>query len=101
MITGKYNRDDFKTGGYIGIAQINSVAGDFCYNSKKIAENIKYAESLNLDMVVFPELALVGYPIWDMVKRHSFLSSKSSFISVIFSFTEISSYILRIFSFEY
>ena len=77
MITGKYSRDDFKTGGYIGIAQINPVAGDFCYNSKIIAENIKYAESLNLDMVVFPELAIVGYPIWDMVKRHSFLADES------------------------
>ena len=68
-----YKKEDFKKGGYIGIAQINPIAGDFEYNSKKIAENIKYAESLNLDLVVFPELSLVGYPIWDMIKRYPFL----------------------------
>ena len=69
MFNKSFNTD-FKDGGYIGIAQINLVAGNFEYNSKKIAENIKYAENLNLDMVVFPELAIIGYPIWDMLKRH-------------------------------
>ena len=77
MITDKYNREDFKTGGYIGVAQINPIAGNFEYNSKKIAENIKYAEDLNLDMVVFPELSIIGFPIWDMIKRYPFLAEEN------------------------
>ena len=60
-------------GGFLGLAQINPVAGDIKYNALKIAEYIRYAESVNLDMVIFPELALMGYPIADTIERHPFL----------------------------
>lgn len=58
------------TGGFIGMAQINPIAGNIEYNAKKIAKYIKYASKINLDMVVFPELALMGYPIEDTIDRH-------------------------------
>ena len=57
-------------GGYIGMAQINPIAGNIEYNAKKIAKYIKYASKINLDLVVFPELALMGYPIEDTIDRH-------------------------------
>lgn len=57
-------------GGYIGMAQINPIAGNIEYNAKKIAKYIKYASKIELDMVVFPELALMGYPIEDTIDRH-------------------------------
>lgn len=57
-------------GGYIGMAQINPIAGNVEYNAKKIAKYIKYACKIGLDMVVFPELALMGYPIEDTIERH-------------------------------
>ena len=60
-------------GGYIGMAQINPIAGNIEYNAKKIAKYIKYADSIGLDMVVFPELALMGYPIEDTIDRHPFI----------------------------
>lgn len=56
--------------GYIGMAQINPIAGNIEYNAKKIAKYIKYASKINLDLVVFPELALMGYPIEDTIDRH-------------------------------
>lgn len=59
--------------GEIGIAQINPIAGNLEYNAEKIAGYIKKAESLKLDMVVFPELALMGYPIEDTIDRHPFI----------------------------
>lgn len=59
--------------GEIGIAQINPIAGNIEYNAEKIAGYIKKAESLKLDMVVFPELALMGYPIEDTIDRHPFI----------------------------
>ena len=57
-------------GGYIGMAQINPIAGNIEYNAKKIAKYIKYSGKIGLDMVVFPELALMGYPIEDTIDRH-------------------------------
>lgn len=60
-------------GGYLGLAQINPTAGDIEHNALKIAEYIRYAESVNLDMVIFPELALMGYPIMDTIERHPFI----------------------------
>ncbi len=57
-------------GGYIGMAQINPIAGNIEYNAKKIAKYIKYACKIGLEMIVFPELALMGYPIEDTIDRH-------------------------------
>ena len=68
--TSQSIREYTKIGGYIGIAQINPVAGNIEYNAKKIAKYIKYADEIGLDMVVFPELALMGYPIEDTIARH-------------------------------
>ncbi len=57
-------------GDYIGMAQINPIAGNIEYNAKKIAKYIKYACKIGLEMIVFPELALMGYPIEDTIDRH-------------------------------
>ena len=56
--------------GFIGMAQINPIAGNVEYNAKKIAKYIKYSSKIGLDLVVFPELALMGYPIEDTIDRH-------------------------------
>lgn len=60
-------------GGFLGLAQINPIVGDIEYNAKKIANYIKYAESIKLDMVIFPEMSLMGYPIYDTIERHPFI----------------------------
>ena len=54
----------------IGIAQINTISGNIEYNAKKIVQGIKKAEENKLDLVVFPELALVGYGLEDTVRRY-------------------------------
>lgn len=56
--------------GSLGLAQINQIAGDIEYNAKKIMKYINYAQDINLDAVIFPELALMGYPIEDTIDRH-------------------------------
>lgn len=56
--------------GSIGIAQINPIAGDIEYNAIKIVKYITHAQNIGLDVVVFPELALMGYPIEDTIDRH-------------------------------
>ena len=56
--------------GSIGLAQINPIAGDIEYNAKKVVKYIIHAQNIGLDMVVFPELILMGYPIEDTIDRH-------------------------------
>ena len=55
---------------YIGMAQINPIAGNIEYNAKKIANYIKFATDIGLESIIFPELALMGYPIEDTIDRH-------------------------------
>src|SRR3990167_1056359 len=57
----------------IAIAQINSTVGSLRGNSKKIMEYIKYAEQKDSDLVVFPELALCGYPPEDLLFKEYFI----------------------------
>ncbi len=56
--------------GNIGLAQINPILGDIKYNAQKVVKYISYAEKIGLDVIIFPELTLVGYPIEDIIDRH-------------------------------
>ena len=56
--------------GSIGLAQINPIAGNIEYNAKKVVKYITHAQNIGLDLVVFPELILMGYPIEDTIDRH-------------------------------
>lgn len=59
----------------IALAQINSVVGDLSGNSKKIVDYIDRAVDSDCDMVVFPELAITGYPPEDLIFRNSFVKA--------------------------
>ncbi|MBR1424474.1 NAD(+) synthase [bacterium] len=56
--------------GSIGVCQINPIVGDIEYNARKIVKYISHATNIGLDVVVFPELSLMGYPIEDTIDRH-------------------------------
>lgn len=53
----------------IGLAQINPVVGDIEGNTAKILRCIAQAESGGVELIVFPELAVFGYPPKDLVLR--------------------------------
>lgn len=55
----------------IGIAQINATLGDFSGNRRKILEFVQRAKAENCDLVVFPELSLMGYLPNDLLERSS------------------------------
>ena len=57
----------------IALAQINNTVGDLDGNLSKILEFSRRAERAGAELVVFPELALTGYPPRDLVEKHSFL----------------------------
>jgi NAD+ synthase (glutamine-hydrolysing) len=58
----------------IALAQINPTVGDFAGNAKKILEYAARAEALGVGLVVFPELALCGYPPADFLEKASFVA---------------------------
>lgn len=58
----------------IALAQINPVVGDVTGNAQKIvAWSVEARQKFNADVVVFPELALTGYPPEDLLFRQQFI----------------------------
>src|SRR3954447_13566694 len=55
------------------LAQINSVVGDVEGNAAKIAGRIEEAKRAGAALVLFPELALTGYPPEDLLLKTHFL----------------------------
>lgn len=56
----------------IALAQINPTVGDFAGNLKIISQAVERAKDEKADIVVFPELAITGYPPEDLLTRPSF-----------------------------
>lgn len=54
------------------ICQINSIVGNLDFNKKKIIEGYKKGLNDGADLIIFPELALVGYPPLDLVEKKEF-----------------------------
>jgi NAD+ synthase (glutamine-hydrolysing) len=57
----------------IAMAQINSTVGDLKGNAEKIIEYVEEAKRHKADLVVFPELAVTGYPPQDLLHEKSFV----------------------------
>nr|UOZ97236.1 Glutamine-dependent NAD(+) synthetase [Cupriavidus sp.] len=57
----------------IALAQINSTVGDLSGNAHKIMQVAQKAAAQGADLLVTPELSLVGYPPEDLLLRPSFL----------------------------
>jgi NAD+ synthase (glutamine-hydrolysing) len=59
----------------IGLAQVNSTVGDLAGNSDKVVEWTMRAAEQGARIVVFPEMALTGYPVEDLALRRSFVGA--------------------------
>ena len=57
------------------LAQINSTVGDLTGNAERIAGSIDRARAEQAQLVVFPELALTGYPPEDLLLKTHFLEA--------------------------
>ncbi len=53
----------------IALAQVDPIVGDIEYNFNKAKLYIEWANELKLGAVVFPELFLMGYPVFDIIDR--------------------------------
>ncbi len=57
----------------IALAQLNFTVGAIEANTLKIVDTIKQYTDSNVDLLVFPELALSGYPPDDLLYRDAFI----------------------------
>jgi NAD+ synthase (glutamine-hydrolysing) len=57
----------------IALGQINSTVGDIKGNTDKIIAYIAKAKAKKVDLVVFPELCICGYPPKDLLLKKDFL----------------------------
>lgn len=57
----------------LALAQINPTVGDLAGNTAKIVKYLRQAEKKQADIVVFPELALTGYPPEDLILKPQFI----------------------------
>ncbi|WP_434578807.1 NAD+ synthase [Thermoanaerobacterium thermosaccharolyticum] len=62
----------------IALAQLNPTVGDIKNNCEKIIMYIKEAKKANMDLIVFPELSIIGYPPKDLLYNPDFLETSYS-----------------------
>ena len=58
----------------IALGQINTTIGDFAGNAAKIVDFSRQAQAAGAGLILFPELAICGYPPRDLVERPSFVA---------------------------
>src|SRR3954470_7254522 len=59
----------------VAAVQLENVVGDLTGNAERILDAMRWAEEQGADVVVFPELALTGYPLADLVLREEFVDA--------------------------
>jgi NAD+ synthase (glutamine-hydrolysing) len=57
----------------VGMSQINTTVGDFAGNTRKIIDAIAAARPMAIDLIIFPELAICGYPPEDLLFKPQFI----------------------------
>jgi len=65
------------------IAQINSHLGNFIFNANKIIFFIKKAQQNNTNLIVFPEMSLIGYPPEDLIFKNHFIKQTKKHLKTI------------------
>jgi NAD+ synthase (glutamine-hydrolysing) len=67
----------------LALAQINTVVGDLDGNRALILDRLEEAKANGADLVLFPELAVTGYPPEDLLLRPGFVRAAESSVEAI------------------
>src|SRR5437764_3379878 len=67
----------------LALAQINTVVGDLAGNRDRILGRLDEAKEAGADVVLFPELAVTGYPPEDLLLRPGFVRAAERTLSEI------------------
>jgi NAD+ synthase (glutamine-hydrolysing) len=71
----------------IALAQINPTVGDFAGNTRKILEFAARAGEHGAALVMFPELAVCGYPPADFLEKNAFIARADEAIDELAAWT--------------
>ncbi len=71
----------------IALCQIDPIIGNLEYNKQKILSGYKKAIEAKVDLAIFPELSLVGYPPLDLVEKQEFRDAVKKSVKEIASIT--------------
>lgn len=69
-------------------AQLNPIIGDVSGNSKRIIQTLHRGRQQGADLVIFPELALSGYPPEDFLLLPEFIKKIEDYLQLILKETE-------------
>ncbi len=73
----------------IALAQINPTVGDFTGNTAKILQFAERAAAMGATLVLFPELAVCGYPPADLLEKDSFVTRAGEAVEEIARWTAV------------
>jgi NAD+ synthase (glutamine-hydrolysing) len=62
----------------LALCQMNATVGDIAGNAERIRSGLRSAREADVDLVLFPELALTGYPPEDLLLREHFLADAAA-----------------------
>jgi NAD+ synthase (glutamine-hydrolysing) len=62
----------------LALCQMNATVGDIAGNAERIRTGLRAARQADADVVLFPELALTGYPPEDLLLKEHFLADARS-----------------------
>ncbi len=72
----------------LAACQLNPTVGDLTGNAEKIIKSLKHCEEMGVDVAVFPELALTGYPPEDLALKPGFIAKSNEVATYVASRTE-------------
>ena len=67
----------------IAIAQTNPTIGDIKGNTIKITDYIDKASQNNADLIIFPKMAITGYPVMDLIREHKLIDENLKALEII------------------
>ncbi len=65
------------------VAQLNPIIGDLEGNTHKILQTLDRARQLGVEIVLFPELSLCGYPPEDLLLHSCFIDAQQQYLETI------------------
>ncbi len=67
----------------VGLCQINTTVGDIGGNTKKILDYIAKGKKMGADLLIFPEMAVTGYPPEDLLLMTKFIEANLKAVKTI------------------
>ncbi len=72
----------------ITLAQINLTVGDIIGNTRRLCDLLRQADNRGIELIVFPELSVCGYPSQDLLLRADFLNACEQAVEEIRQFSQ-------------